>query len=53
MLLIKMLLSLEFWEEDTAVGNIIKKDTTKIRGSVAPHSLIRTQKFIIIMGLQD
>ena len=29
---------------------MIKKDTTKIQGSIAPHNLIRAIKFIIVMG---
>ena len=36
--------------EDTAVGNMVKKDATKRQGSIAPHVLMKTRNFIIVRG---
>ena len=35
--------------ENTEVGKTIKKDSTKVKSSIAPHALIRTQHFNIAM----
>ena len=36
-------------EDDTAVRNMMKKNATKVQGSVAPNALIRTHIFIIVI----
>ena len=38
------------WKEDTALVKMIKKYTTKIRGSIAPRDLIKTRNFITFIG---
>ena len=38
------------YTEDTVVVNMVKKDTTQRQGSIAPHALIKTRNFIIVMG---
>ena len=37
------------WKEDTDIGNTMKKDATKIRGSIDPRDLIKTRNFITVM----
>ena len=34
--------------EDTAVGNMVKFDATKIQGSIVPHAQMKTINFIIV-----
>ena len=36
--------------DDTALVNMVKKDATKIQDYIAPHAIIRTRNFIIVMG---
>ena len=38
------------WREDTDVVNMIKNNATKRQGSITPHALLRTIKYIIFMG---
>ena len=40
------------YTEVTEIGIIVKKDAMKIQGSIAPHPLIITRSFIIVMGFQ-
>ena len=51
MLWIKMIPKSAGWKEDTVVGNMAVKYSTKRQGSIAPHDLMKTRYFIIVMGL--
>ena len=36
--------------EDTVVGNMVEKDVTKRQGYIAPHDIMKTRDFIVVMG---
>ena len=46
---IKKRLTVSRCKEGTSVGNMMKKDDTKIPSSIDPRSLIKTKKFITVM----
>ena len=52
MLWITMCIYLVDYTKVTEIGIIVKKDAMKIQGSIAPHPLIITRSFIIVMGFQ-
>ena len=39
--------------DDTDVDNTVQTNSTKIKGFIAPHALIKTRKVIIVVDFQD
>ena len=45
-----MRLTVAEWKEDTVVRNMVEKYDTKRQGSIAPHALMKTRDYIIVVG---